>query len=194
MPSRSRTGFVHQRAPTLRNRRAPANLQPPDHNNEPSAMRPDLLLSPPWPAQDTQPPPHDPVPEEHHYGHFHDDQERNTDPSLLPPEMVTQYAIRRDTLSAAWKSIENAMTASYFTCQNRTQNWTSSSKYLDPLEDYRFAQQQIEFCSCIPDTIRLMYHGYIAASPTAPRTAFAIPLVQLYQSLWHDSGSFQEST
>lgn len=167
-------------------------------------MRPDLLLSPPWPAQDTQPPPHDPVPEEHHYGHFHDDQERNTDPSLLPPEMVTQYAIRRDTLSAAWKSIENAMTASYFTCQNRTQNWTSSSKYLDPLEDCvctirrhravdlinthdRFAQQQIEFCSCIPDTIRLMYHGYIAASPTAPRTAFAIPLVQLYQSLWHES-------
>ena len=96
------------------------------------------------------------------------------------------------------------MTAAYYTCQYRTQNWTRSLEYLDPLEECvcttrssravdlihthdRSPEQKIEFCSCIPDPIRLLYHGFLAASPTKPQTAFAIPLVQLYQSLWYET-------
>ncbi|KAA1070124.1 hypothetical protein PGTUg99_008073 [Puccinia graminis f. sp. tritici] len=137
MPSTSRTGFALRREPTLRNRRAPANLQPRNHNDGQGAMRPDLILTPPRSTQNTQLPSQDPAPEEHRYGDFdfHDVEERNTDPTVLPPEMITQYAVRREKLSVAWKSIENLMTVTYFTCQYQTRNWTSGTKYLDPLED-----------------------------------------------------------
>ncbi|POW16024.1 hypothetical protein PSTT_01706, partial [Puccinia striiformis] len=43
------------------------------------------------------------------------------------------------------------------------------------------------FCGCIPNPIRLIYYGYVAALPLLPRTAFFIPTLQLYQSLWYES-------
>ncbi|POW19015.1 hypothetical protein PSHT_05140 [Puccinia striiformis] len=43
------------------------------------------------------------------------------------------------------------------------------------------------FCGCIPNPIRLIYYGYVTALPLLPRTAFFIPTLQLYQSLWYES-------
>ncbi|OAV86744.1 hypothetical protein PTTG_03001 [Puccinia triticina 1-1 BBBD Race 1] len=185
MPSRRRTGFALRRAPTsVRNRRAPVNLQTPNNNDGARPpMRADLLLIPRRPDQD----PHVSPPAEPYHDDFHRREEPNENDTRLPPEIITEYAIQKEKLSAAWKSVEKSMTAAYYTCQYRTQNWTSSLEYLDPLDKYQSPAQKIEFCLCIPDPVRLLYHGYFAASPTKPRTAFAIPLVQLYQSLWYET-------
>ena len=59
---------------------------------------------------------------------------------------------------------------------------TTSISYLDQLPGQSFT-----FCNCVPDPIRLLHYGYIAASPTTPGTAFVIPTLQLYQSLWYES-------
>ncbi|WAQ85421.1 hypothetical protein PtA15_6A49 [Puccinia triticina] len=162
MPSRRRTGFALRRAPTsVRNRRAPVNLQTPNNNDGARPpMRADLLLIPRRPDQD----PHVSPPAEPYHDDFHRREEPNENDTRLPPEIITEYAIQKEKLSAAWKSVEKSMTAAYYTCQYRTQNWTSSLEYLDPLDKCFTDQspaQKIEFCLCIPDP--------------------------LYQSLWYET-------
>ncbi|WAR63425.1 hypothetical protein PtB15_17B24 [Puccinia triticina] len=137
------------------------------------------------------------------------EQENHADQTMRPAQpssYVSDYARRRDQLVTAWKQLENSMTAAYFTCQHHTRNWTTSQMYLLPLTECtcapqlvttreldlihthdRLLGQSFTFCKCIPDPIRLLHYGYIAASPTTPRTAFAIPTLQLYQSLWYES-------
>ncbi|PLW25542.1 hypothetical protein PCASD_23365 [Puccinia coronata f. sp. avenae] len=134
----------------------------------------------------------------HHHSHPADN------PQPLPDDFISLYAMRRDRLAATWKTLEKSMAAAFFACQYHTKNWTTTTTYLEPLErctctrtskravdlihtHERFPQQPVEFCACIPDAIRLIHLGYIAASPSKPRTAFSIPLIQLYQSLWHES-------
>ncbi|WAR59524.1 hypothetical protein PtB15_11B164 [Puccinia triticina] len=131
--------------------------------------------------------------------------DQNTCP-FQPTGFVSEYARHRDLLVTSWKQLKNSMMAAYFTCQHHTKNWTASQTYLLPLSKCtctpelvttrkldliqthdRLPGQTFTFCKCIPDLIRLIHYSYIAVSPTRPRTAFVIPTLQLYQSLWHES-------
>ncbi|KNF05541.1 hypothetical protein PSTG_01352 [Puccinia striiformis f. sp. tritici PST-78] len=118
------------------------------------------------------------------------------DSEPLPPKPVTHYALQHQKLATAWKSIEKAMSTAYFVCQYKTQNWTTTTTYIEPFKKCtcpRTCKRTVdlihthEFCKCIPDPIRLIHLGYIPTLPRKPRTAFAIPLIQLFQSLWHKS-------
>ncbi|PLW40754.1 hypothetical protein PCASD_09338 [Puccinia coronata f. sp. avenae] len=146
----------------------------------------------------------DHITEDEYTDYFHHHSHPDDNPQPLPEDFISLYAMRRDRLAATWKTIEKSIAAAFFACQYHTKNWTTTTTYLDPLEECtctstskrpvdlihthdRFPQQPVEFCKCIPNAIRLIHLGYIAASPSKPRTAFSIPLLQLYQSLWHKS-------
>ncbi|KAH9453976.1 hypothetical protein H4Q26_015370 [Puccinia striiformis f. sp. tritici PST-130] len=61
----------------------------------------------------------------------------NTHQSAQPiqPGIVSNYAIQRDKLTAEWRSIKKTMTAAYFASQYNTKNWTTSTTFLEPLEE-----------------------------------------------------------
>ncbi|PLW56627.1 hypothetical protein PCANC_05159 [Puccinia coronata f. sp. avenae] len=199
--SRRRTGFSLSRGPVIiRHPQSRISTHPIDLNLAiEMALRNGYIVIPPNQAN-----PPEQVQEENYEDHFHN-HDNYQEPSPPPPaDVVTQYAMRRDNLSAAWKLIEKSMAAAFFVCQYQTKNWTSSTTYLEPLEECncpnthkrpvdlihthdRHPKQEVEFCDCIPDPIRLIYLGYIPASPKKPRTAFSIPFIQLFHHIWYES-------
>ncbi|EFP88052.2 uncharacterized protein PGTG_13856 [Puccinia graminis f. sp. tritici CRL 75-36-700-3] len=209
--ARTQTGFIQRRGPTIvRQPRSGTSGRPVDLNAAIAmALRHGLLVIDPRQNRVDDREPNMSPQDEYSADHFHQHEPPLHQDSPLPDDFITQYAMRRDRLSNAWKSIEKSITAAFFVCQYHTKNWTASTTYLEPLDesptssthnktkntnqaihDYcldRFHRQEIEFCSCIPDAIRLIHLGYIPASPTTPRTAFSVPLVQLYQHLWNES-------
>lgn len=56
-----------------------------------------------------------------------------------------------------------------------------------PLLLGRHHQKFIVFCECLDDSVRLLYLGYLPSSPTLPRTAFSIRMLQLHHHLWKTS-------
>ncbi|KAI9624677.1 hypothetical protein H4Q26_016741 [Puccinia striiformis f. sp. tritici PST-130] len=56
------------------------------------------------------------------------------DSEPLPPKPVTHYALQHQKLATAWKSIEKAMSTAYFVCQYKTQNWTTTTTYIEPFK------------------------------------------------------------
>ncbi|KAH9808233.1 hypothetical protein DFH28DRAFT_910425, partial [Melampsora americana] len=120
-----------------------------------------------------------------------------------------RYADHREQLRKNWEAIENHLTAAYLESQTNTLNWTSKESYLDNVSDVchcaeghfyyrnidligvlsRFESRPVRFCHCLPEPVQLVYQGYLPASPQQPRTAFFIPLLQIYQNLWQTSVS-----
>ncbi|KAH9820745.1 hypothetical protein DFH28DRAFT_924004 [Melampsora americana] len=101
-----------------------------------------------------------------------------------------RYLRARERLCQDWEAIENRLTAAYLHSQFLTLNWTTQHSYLDSLiPDWRLASQPVKFCPCIPETVQLVYQGYLPASPKQPRTAFTIPLIQLFHRIWQTSVS-----
>ncbi|WAQ88372.1 hypothetical protein PtA15_9A499 [Puccinia triticina] len=210
MVSRRRAGFVIARGPGTRQRRSasPGTLASSIRMVERISNRRNQAPPPP-PTSIAAPAPQDEWADENLNIYEAGEQENHADQTMRPAQpssYVSDYARRRDQLVTAWKQLENSMTAAYFTCQHHTRNWTTSQMYLLPLTKCtcapqlvttreldlihthdRLSGQSFTFCKCIPDPIRLLHYGYIAASPTTPRTAFAIPTLQLYQSLWYES-------
>ncbi|KAH9820339.1 hypothetical protein DFH28DRAFT_834036, partial [Melampsora americana] len=45
-------------------------------------------------------------------------------------------------------------------------------------------QQEIVFCDCTLDQVRLIRMGYIGGSPVHPETAYSIRSLRLHHSLW----------
>ncbi|PLW51510.1 hypothetical protein PCASD_00398 [Puccinia coronata f. sp. avenae] len=206
MPATSRTGYSSRRGPIIRDQRRIRTAHPTRLEDAIAmAQRNGFIVIPPTAptANGLE------IEDEPTLDQSQDDFQTPNEPSQhkeinLPPELVTRYAERREKLRTAWKSIEKAMTAAYFLCQYQTQNWTTYMTYLDPLEECvcpstqkrkvdlihthdRFPGRDVEFCNCIPDAIRLIYLGYMSASPSKPRTAFSIPFIQLYKSVWLES-------
>ncbi|KAH9806840.1 hypothetical protein DFH28DRAFT_905432 [Melampsora americana] len=72
-----------------------------------------------------------------------------------------RYAQARERLRLQWAALENQLTAAYLQSQTRTRNWTSKISYLNDVTD--------------------------VSSPTQPRTAFSITLLQLYHFVWQTS-------
>ncbi|EGG09031.1 uncharacterized protein MELLADRAFT_61240 [Melampsora larici-populina 98AG31] len=104
-----------------------------------------------------------------------------------------RYARRQEELQQHWDGLENQLTAAYLQCQTRTSNWTVKSSYLEDVSDVcectadRFAAKAVQFCRCLPEPVQLVYKGYVPASPKKPRTAFSIPLLQMYHFVWQTS-------
>jgi hypothetical protein len=44
---------------------------------------------------------------------------------------------------------------------------------------------QITFCSCSPDAIHLLGHGYLSCAPVFPQTAFSLRLLNFYDLVWN---------
>ncbi|KAG0152280.1 hypothetical protein CROQUDRAFT_675267 [Cronartium quercuum f. sp. fusiforme G11] len=42
----------------------------------------------------------------------------------------------------------------------------------------------LKFCTCMPQAVQLIHHGYFFGFPSLPQTAFKIPLVQFHHVLW----------
>ncbi|KAH9820123.1 hypothetical protein DFH28DRAFT_826355, partial [Melampsora americana] len=45
-------------------------------------------------------------------------------------------------------------------------------------------QDEIQFCDCSSDQVRLMRMGYIGGSPVHPQTAYSIRLLRLHHAMW----------
>ncbi|PLW11649.1 hypothetical protein PCANC_21650 [Puccinia coronata f. sp. avenae] len=117
------------------------------------------------------------------------------------------YAEERELRMAEWAKIEDEAAATFFWCQRHTRNWSThkppsatvpftcvcpasliTKRAVDLIDICeRHPSFPITFCKCIPEVIRLMYHGYIASSAKVPRTAFSIPLIQLHHQIWQVS-------
>ncbi|KAG0144582.1 hypothetical protein CROQUDRAFT_659763 [Cronartium quercuum f. sp. fusiforme G11] len=46
------------------------------------------------------------------------------------------------------------------------------------------SKYNINFCTCMPQAVQLIHYGHFTGSPSLPRTAFSIPLVQFHHDLW----------
>lgn len=120
-----------------------------------------------------------------------------------------KYFDKRQDYFKVWGQIESQMTSTYLYCQHATKNWTSQEAYLetrppgcscnphdqqhprdiDLIDILGFHSSiTISFCSCQPEAVQLLHQGYIASSPSKPRTAFSIRLLQLYHTLWQVVG------
>ncbi|KAH9446848.1 hypothetical protein Pst134EA_028834 [Puccinia striiformis f. sp. tritici] len=64
----------------------------------------------------------------------HEHYPRPQDSELLPPEPVTHYALQHQKLATAWKSMKRVMSTTYFVCQYKTQNWTTTTTYIEPFK------------------------------------------------------------
>ncbi|KAA1115110.1 hypothetical protein PGT21_031646 [Puccinia graminis f. sp. tritici] len=133
--ARTRTGQIQRRGPTIiRQPRSGTSNRPVDLNAAIAmALRHGLIVINPNRPLDDQPylsPERELLDDDFHH---HEPPQNDTAP--LQDEFITQYAMRRDRLSAAWKSMEKAMTAAFFACQYHTKNWTTSNTYLDPLDE-----------------------------------------------------------
>ncbi|KAH9809487.1 hypothetical protein DFH28DRAFT_1133358 [Melampsora americana] len=120
-----------------------------------------------------------------------------------------RYAHAREQLRQSWEEIENSITAAYLHCQYITANWTTKHSYLDrtnpdctcaPNDIYHcnvdlidvlgcFPMKPVKFCRCKPEAVQLVHQGYLPSTPTQPRTAFSVPLMQLFHNIWKTSVS-----
>ncbi|KAH9812031.1 hypothetical protein DFH28DRAFT_899629 [Melampsora americana] len=119
-----------------------------------------------------------------------------------------RYFAKCQDFFSAWGALEDQMLATYLTCQHTTKNWTTQESYREAKphgcvcspEDHHPARRidlidilgsesvSMSFCGCQPEVIQLLYRGYVASSPSRPRTAFSVRYVQLYHDLWDESG------
>ncbi|WAR53830.1 hypothetical protein PtB15_3B339 [Puccinia triticina] len=146
----------------------------------------------------------------------YDDQHFDEDVQALPStahasyHRARRYAEERKQLNQRWISLEKQAIAAYMLCFYNTRNWTEwsptsslfefdqslcscsanqiHSRRVDLFDIVsREPSAEAKFCECTPDVIRLIYYGYLASSPTKPRTAFSIRLVQFYKLIWLSS-------
>ncbi|KNF04133.1 hypothetical protein PSTG_02837 [Puccinia striiformis f. sp. tritici PST-78] len=59
------------------------------------------------------------------------------------------------------------------------------TRIVDLVDIFGQYRKPFEFCKCTNDAARLIYHGYLAASPQIPQTAFSLPLLTFHNSLWN---------
>ncbi|POW15079.1 hypothetical protein PSHT_07236 [Puccinia striiformis] len=135
----------------------------------------------------------------------HEHYPRPQDSELLPPEPVTHYALQHQKLATAWKSMKRVMSTTYFVCQYKTQNWTTTTTYIEPFKKCtcpRTCKRTVDlihthgkpFCF-LRGRVLQVYSGSHPPHPSwlysnlAQKTQNSIchPLIQLFQSLWHKS-------
>ncbi|EGG06766.1 uncharacterized protein MELLADRAFT_62940 [Melampsora larici-populina 98AG31] len=119
-----------------------------------------------------------------------------------------KYFAKRQDFFREWAHLEDQMMATYLYCQHTTKNWTTQESYhevkpsgcscspndhhpprqIDLIDVLGHQSPSMSFCKCQPEVIQLLHRGYIASSPSKPRTAFSVRYIQLYHDLWEQSG------
>ncbi|POW15349.1 hypothetical protein PSTT_02240 [Puccinia striiformis] len=100
-----------------------------------------------------------------------------------------------------WEEVYDGMFSRFYECSAKTSDWG------DPVEwnrDFKLPcdalilepgrlfllifSEEVIFCDCQRDQMRLVQMGYIGGAPKFPRTAFSIRLLRLHHILWKRSG------
>ncbi|KAI9613456.1 hypothetical protein H4Q26_010060 [Puccinia striiformis f. sp. tritici PST-130] len=109
---------------------------------------------------------------------------------------------RREARELNWSNVTQLLHPAFMTMKSRTNNWSrtldinpmpkcicsskeKTTRIVDLVDIFGQYRKPFEFCKCTDDAARLIYHGYLAASPQIPQTAFSLPLLTLHNSLWN---------
>ncbi|KNF02606.1 hypothetical protein PSTG_04205 [Puccinia striiformis f. sp. tritici PST-78] len=109
---------------------------------------------------------------------------------------------RREARELNWNNVTQLLHPAFMTMKSRTNNWSrtldinpmpkcicsskeKTTRIVDLVDIFGQYRKPFEFCKCTDDAARLIYHGYLAASPQIPQTAFSLPLLTLHNSLWN---------
>ncbi|KAH9810725.1 hypothetical protein DFH28DRAFT_902224 [Melampsora americana] len=132
-------------------------------------------------------------------------------PECFLPLTLTQlitddtYKHQRLQEDAQWKLIMQSVFVAFMHGTQRTSQWGNvdnwnfdfndpllcscpkGKKYtraVDALDILYRSKLNVEFCSCIPNQVRLINIGYLGGTPTRPETAFSLRLLRLYHLAW----------
>ncbi|KAI7942745.1 hypothetical protein MJO29_012589 [Puccinia striiformis f. sp. tritici] len=109
---------------------------------------------------------------------------------------------RREARELNWSNVTQLLHPAFMTMKSRTNNWSRTleinpmpkcicsstekkTRIVDLVDIFGQYRKPFEFCKCTNDAARLIYHGYLAASPQIPQTAFSLPLLTFHNSLWN---------
>ncbi|EFP86300.2 uncharacterized protein PGTG_12256 [Puccinia graminis f. sp. tritici CRL 75-36-700-3] len=103
-----------------------------------------------------------------------------------------------------WNDLMESMFPAYLHLKKKTQNWTNSdffkdlSKDLCKCQSHQMKSREVDlidligqkrvkmpFCTCIPDPIHFLAHGYLPSTPLFPQTGFSLRLLNFYDLLWN---------
>ncbi|KAH9820210.1 hypothetical protein DFH28DRAFT_886062 [Melampsora americana] len=130
-----------------------------------------------------------------------------------PPEPLTlhqlmsgdPYKHQRIREDAQWRDIMQKVFIAFMQGSERTANWghdtlwchdfnddlecscSNSSKRVRAVDTVDLIYRQkinVEFCSCLPDQVRLINLGYLGGTPKSPETAFSLRLLRFYHLSW----------
>ncbi|PLW23910.1 hypothetical protein PCASD_13489 [Puccinia coronata f. sp. avenae] len=130
---------------------------------------------------------------------------------MSPDDTQTLFEIRRYNQSLIqnhrqrnWIGVMSQLFQAYLYLKQKTADWTLPSSlddYSKDLCDCTSERQhtrevdlidlmgqkrtQITFCSCSPDAIHLLGHGYLSCAPVFPQTAFSLRLLNFYDLVWN---------
>ncbi|KAH9809789.1 hypothetical protein DFH28DRAFT_904049 [Melampsora americana] len=145
--------------------------------------------------------------------HVNHEIEGEDDDDNEPPEPLNltqlisgdQYKHQRLREDAQWRDILQQVFIAFMQGSERTSNWGDDTlwchNFNDDLEcscngaqkkvravdtvDLIYRQKMnIEFCSCLPDQVRLINLGYLGGTPKTPETAFSLRLLRFYHLSW----------
>ncbi|KAH9810640.1 hypothetical protein DFH28DRAFT_902640 [Melampsora americana] len=114
------------------------------------------------------------------------------------------YKSKRLAEKKNWQTALPAMFLSYMTLCQETSQWGNTSNWnhdyniencacgggdlkirkVDMVDILERTQQEIVFCKCTLDQVRLIRMGYIGGSPVHPQVAFSIRLLRLHHAMW----------
>ncbi|KAA1112653.1 hypothetical protein PGT21_005046 [Puccinia graminis f. sp. tritici] len=114
------------------------------------------------------------------------------------------HSERRETEEKNWKEAYEQMFPAFYQSSAATSNWGDLDKWnhdftpscaCDQIQQRPVVlvdlltrkQQEIRFCECQHDQVRLVSMGYIGGSPKYPRTAFSIRLLRFHHIIWKNS-------
>ncbi|KAH9820991.1 hypothetical protein DFH28DRAFT_1120323 [Melampsora americana] len=115
------------------------------------------------------------------------------------------YKYRRIREDAQWRDVMQNVFVAFMQGSERTSNWGDDTLWCHDFNDdidcscsnalkrvravdtidliYR-QKINVEFCSCVPDQVRLINLGYLGGSPKTPETAFSLRLLRFYHLSW----------
>ncbi|EGG04643.1 uncharacterized protein MELLADRAFT_88711 [Melampsora larici-populina 98AG31] len=102
-----------------------------------------------------------------------------------------------------WAKVLNPMFIAFMSCARKASQWgdprlwgvdhnspcscgvgDTQTRAVDMVDILERKQDQLFFCKCTPDQVRLIRMGYIGGSPIYPQTAYSIRLLRLHHALW----------
>ncbi|KAH9448587.1 hypothetical protein Pst134EA_027896 [Puccinia striiformis f. sp. tritici] len=111
------------------------------------------------------------------------------------------YRLKKILEEKHWEEVYEQMFSKFYECAAQTSNWGDITKWNHDwkpgcacrktrtrpvvlVDILTRTQDQVSFCECQPDQVRLIQMGYIGGTPKFPGTAFSIRLLRLHHFLW----------